>query len=167
MRSAISQSRIFVALLFMSVLLTSCASIVSDSLYPVAVFSHPTEATLTINNKSGREIYRGKTPTTLTLSASDGFFSGERYTVTLKKDGYNPQVLTIASELDGWYIGNILFGGLIGLLIIDPLTGSMWKLPESRTATLTEETASLIIKDRNRELRIAFADDLNFQEIHP
>ena len=33
--------------------------------------------------------------------------------------------------MDGWYIGHILFGGLIGFLIIDPATGSMWKLNES------------------------------------
>ena len=27
--------------------------------------------------------------------------------------------------MNGWYIGNILFGGLIGFLIVDPLTGAM------------------------------------------
>jgi hypothetical protein len=32
--------------------------------------------------------------------------------------------------MDGWYIGNILFGGLIGILIVDPLTGAMWKLDD-------------------------------------
>jgi len=31
--------------------------------------------------------------------------------------------------LSGWYWGNILFGGLIGVLIVDPITGKMWKLP--------------------------------------
>jgi hypothetical protein len=30
--------------------------------------------------------------------------------------------------MDGWYIGNILFGGVIGFLIVDPATGAMWKL---------------------------------------
>jgi hypothetical protein len=31
-------------------------------------------------------------------------------------------------KLDGWYIGNIVFGGLIGMLIVDPATGAMWKI---------------------------------------
>lgn len=147
--------------LLMLVLTTSCASIISDSQYPVTLSSNPDEASVTIHNKSGQAIYKGKTPTTLTLPASDGFFSGERYTVTLEKDGYSPQVLTIDSELDGWYVANILFGGVLGLLIIDPATGAMWKLPESKVANLSEETASVIIRGQGRELRIAFADDLN------
>ena len=33
--------------------------------------------------------------------------------------------------------GNILFGGIIGLLIIDPITGAMFKLPEKADASLT------------------------------
>lgn len=30
--------------------------------------------------------------------------------------------------MNGWYIGNLLFGGIIGLLIVDPATGAMWTL---------------------------------------
>ncbi len=101
----------------------------------------------------------------MTLNASAGFFSGENYTVDLQKDGYSPQTLTVASGLDGWYVGNILFGGLIGLLIIDPATGAMWKLPESTTATLAEETASLILKHRDKELRIAFVADVSGETV--
>ena len=33
--------------------------------------------------------------------------------------------------LNGWYIGNVVFGGLIGLLIVDPETGAMWRLDEN------------------------------------
>lgn len=38
--------------------------------------------------------------------------------------------------MDGWYIGNLLFGGLIGMLIVDPATGAMYKLDDSVYATL-------------------------------
>ena len=30
----------------------------------------------------------------------------------------------------GFAFGNILFGGIIGMVIVAPLTGAMWKLPE-------------------------------------
>jgi hypothetical protein len=33
--------------------------------------------------------------------------------------------------LDGWYIGNILLGGLIGMLIVDPISGAMFKIAET------------------------------------
>ena len=41
--------------------------------------------------------------------------------------------------MDGWYAGNILIGGLLGLLIIDPATGSMWKLDESVQVALKQQ----------------------------
>ena len=43
----------------------------------------------------------------------------------------------LESEVDSWYFGNILFGGLIGMLIIDPATGAMWKLPENVSTDLS------------------------------
>ena len=41
-----------------------------------------------------------------------------------------------------YYIGNIVFGGLIGLLIVDPATGAMYKLPETTAATLQPNNTS-------------------------
>lgn len=38
--------------------------------------------------------------------------------------------------MDGWYVGNIIFGGLIGLLLVDPITGAMWKLPDTAQGNL-------------------------------
>jgi hypothetical protein len=31
-------------------------------------------------------------------------------------------------SVNGWYVGNVIFGGLVGFLIVDPLTGAMWVL---------------------------------------
>lgn len=31
-------------------------------------------------------------------------------------------------KLNGWYFGNIIFGGAIGMLVVDPATGAMWKI---------------------------------------
>ena len=38
------------------------------------------------------------------------------------------KIYPIDTELDAWYFGNILLGGVIGMLIVDPATGAMYKL---------------------------------------
>ncbi len=51
----------------------------------------------------------------------------------MKKEGYVKQVVSIESRVDGWYIvGNLFFGGLLGYLIIDPATGTMWTLNHNK-----------------------------------
>ena len=149
-----------ISLLLTIVILVSfgCASIVSKSNYPVTISSFPEGASITIKDKYGQQIYKGKTPTTVTLKSGAGFFSGASYVVTFEKPGFESQTVYIEKQMDGWYIGNILFGGLIGLLIVDPATGAMWKLPDSISATLVEKTSSLIID--GQELKIAFIDDV-------
>jgi hypothetical protein len=114
--------------LFVAVL-AGCASIVSKSEYPVAISSNPEEAEITIVNRAGETVFKGKTPTTLVLKAGAGFFKGENYAVTFKKEGYATHTAQIQRGVDGWYIvGNLVFGGFVGWLIVDPATGSMWTL---------------------------------------
>ena len=81
-------------------------------------------------------IYTGTAPVTLTLKRGYGYFKSETYTVTLTKDGFATKELTITASLSGWYIGNVLIGGLIGMLAVDPLTGGMYTFPDSVTGTL-------------------------------
>jgi len=38
--------------------------------------------------------------------------------------------ISIVPERNPWYIGNLLFGGVLGMVIVDPLTGSMWRFEE-------------------------------------
>lgn len=45
--------------------------------------------------------------------------------------------MPLSANLNGWYFGNILFGGPLGILIVDPASGAMWKLPESVNASLS------------------------------
>jgi hypothetical protein len=122
--------------------LAACASIVSDSEGPVTISSSPTAANITIVDQSGVEIYQGTTPTTITLDASAGYFDGQEYTITFSKDGYAPTTVKVDSTINGWYVGNIVFGGFIGWLIVDPLTGAMWALEtEHVNGTLAEHVA--------------------------
>jgi len=145
---------VFVALTL--ALVAGCASIVSKSAYPVTISSKPPGANITIVNRSRETVFNGKTPTTVTLKAGAGYFKGENYTVTFEKEGYATHTAQIERGLDGWYIaGNLLFGGLIGWLIVDPATGAMWTL-KNLHADLTSKTSSL----QKEGLHIVTLDDV-------
>jgi len=121
---------------------TGCASIVSESRYPVSIQSNPPGASYEIIDQSGFSVLRGQTPDQVTLDAGAGYFDGEAYKVVFRKEGYASTTQALDSGIDGWYWGNILFGGLIGLLVIDPISGAMFSLPDHVSADLGSETPS-------------------------
>lgn len=60
-----------------------------------------------------------------------GYFNPEKYTIVASKDGFQTQTSVIDWHVSGWYwAGNFVIGGLIGYLIIDPITGDMYYLDE-------------------------------------
>lgn len=136
--------------LFGIIMSGGCASIVSKSQYPVTIKCNPADATCIVKNKKGEEIHKAMTPTTITLPAGDGYFSSASYSIEFQKEGYYKSTSTLGSSMDGWYIGNILFGGLIGFLIVDPLTGAMWKLDDAVVGNLTVDPAYLDKKIPNQ-----------------
>ena len=82
---------------------------------------------------------------TVSLEPKKGYFSGQSYNVRVELKGYRTAELVIRPELSGWFFGNLIFGGPLGLLIIDPLTGSMWNLaPNKIEQSLSAEQATLI-----------------------
>ena len=111
-----------------SLLLAGCASIVSKSNWPVTLSSNPSGASVMVANKQGVNIHSATTPTTVTLESDAGFFRRAQYTLTFTKPGCPTRSVTLKARMNRWYVGNIVFGGLIGILIVDPATGAMWKL---------------------------------------
>lgn len=131
---------VVVALLF---LVAGCASILSSSSYPISVNSKPAGAQITVEDKKGKKAYSGITPATFQLKAGSGYFAKASYTIIFEKEGYERREIPVSFSLDGWFIGNLLFGGLIGMLIVDPITGAMWKLDNANiNEVLFENTAS-------------------------
>ncbi len=125
-------------------LFTGCASIVSKSNYPLSIKTDPEGMSVVITDKQGKEIFEGQSPTTVMLKAGAGFFSKAEYQVVLEAPGYQKQNIPVYFKLDGWYFGNIVFGGLIGLLIVDPATGAMWKLDSPSINVTMEKLAASI-----------------------
>ncbi|ENX62492.1 MULTISPECIES: hypothetical protein [Acinetobacter] len=108
--------------------LSGCASIISGKTQTMTFQSTPELSDITILNRDGKKIHVGKAPVTVSLNRGAGFFVPERYTVIFEKEGYEKKEIKVTSSMNGWYIGNILFGGVIGLLIVDPATGAMYSL---------------------------------------
>lgn len=121
-------SLICVSMLFLS---SSCATIFSDSNYLVRIDSNPPKVEFAILNKKGVEIFRGTTPNVVNLSAKARYFSAAQYTIRIYKDKEVIGSTTIYGKIDGWYFANLLVGGILGMVIIDPVSGAMWKLEES------------------------------------
>ncbi len=111
------------------VLFTSCATIVSGSRQAVEITSEPTAAKVYIN-----EIEIGDTPVQKNLKRN------QEYQLVLKLDGYKTYETKLKRKFNAWYVGNILFGGVIGL-IVDPITGAIYQLkPEEIDGTLKPGT---------------------------
>ncbi|MDA9056417.1 PEGA domain-containing protein [Flavobacteriaceae bacterium] len=119
-----------VFLLFTILITSSCATIISGSRQTIKISSEPSSAKVYIN-----EIEVGTTPLEKSLKRN------QKYQLLIKLDGYQPYETLISKEFNAWYLGNILFGGIIGL-ILDPITGAMYKLtPEEIHTNLNSGTA--------------------------
>lgn len=134
-------------------LLSSCATIISGSRQTVKISSEPSSATVYIN-----EVEIGKTPIERSLKRN------QEYNLVIKLDGYQQYETLISKEFNAWYLGNILFGGIIGL-IIDPITGALYKLsPEELNAQLDNGTA-FSSKGKNIYLAVSLDIDPTWEKV--
>jgi len=117
---------LFSTLLIVS--LSGCASIVSRSSWPLTVVTNPNGVRVEISDRNGYVVFNGVSPATLQLKSGADFFQKESYRVKLNLEGFPERIIPIECSINGWYFGNLLFGGILGILIVDPATGAMFKL---------------------------------------
>ncbi len=129
--------KILFALLSVS-LLAGCATIVTGSNQNVKISVDQKKAQITVTAQTGQEFYQGA-PTSLELPRKN------TYTVEVKVDGYATQKVMITQGFNGWFVGNLCFGGIPGG-IVDILTGAMWTL-EPDTINIKMKTALLDTAD--------------------
>lgn len=96
--------------------LSGCATIISGTHQEVKINSIPTGAAVMVDGAP-----RGVTPVVLRLKRRPS------HTLTLQKIGYQPQSCIINSGFNGWFLGNILLGGVIGMAV-DGIDGASSKL---------------------------------------
>lgn len=111
---------------------TGCASIVSGKTQDVMISSNPPGATVYVN---GMNV--GQTPLT------KEFKRKKRHKVELKKVGYIDEMRMTKRGYNWWNAGNIILGGIIGI-IIDFATGAVYSVePEELNVSLMEGNSSL------------------------
>ncbi|OYV04093.1 MAG: hypothetical protein CFE26_18735 [Verrucomicrobiales bacterium VVV1] len=104
---------------------------------PLAITSNPAGAKVVVSNPAGKAVHEGSTPTSVILPASAGFYKAASYNLVFSKKGYPTKSVVLKAGINPWYAGNIpMPGGAFGMLVVDPLTGAMWKLDEKIHADL-------------------------------
>src|SRR5205085_10321868 len=89
-----SKYKIFILLFFIPFAFR-CASIVSHSNWPYYIESDPAGATNTVENRKGREIFKGTTPTVVRLRSGAAFFTKESYVIRYTRPGYEEKKINV------------------------------------------------------------------------
>lgn len=99
--------------------ITGCASIFCGGRQEVTVLSNPTGATVTLSNGQV-----GQTPARFMLKR------GKQLSGTVALPGYAAQQVTFDKAFNPWFLGNLIIGGPLGM-VIDLATGAIWKVNPS------------------------------------
>ena len=133
------------AVLGASAALTGCATIVHSGPRSIPIASTPAGAKVSIYDRSDSLVMTNTTPFVASLESKYGYFKGQTYRLVFEMPGYSSTEIKLDASLSGWYFGNLVFGGLIGMLIVDPLTGAMYNLtPEKIEQHLSPSQAQLV-----------------------
>lgn len=127
------------ALAFIPILFTGCASITDGGPKNVSINSNPEGAKVTIYDRRERQVSSGTTPTTVALRRGK-MFRKDEYRVSFEMPGYRSCDMRIDPVLNRRYWGNFLLLPLspIGFLV-DPATGAMWTIrPSTVSCTLRQ-----------------------------
>jgi len=123
--------------------LGGCASIVHSGPRTVTVASTPPGANVSIYDRDNKLVMTNTTPFVAKLPVKYAYFKSQTYRLEFDLQGYAHAVLDIDSSVSGWYWGNFAIGGLLGMVVIDPLTGAMFNLsPDKINQTLRPAEAS-------------------------
>jgi hypothetical protein len=124
---------------------TGCATIVHGGPRSIPVATTPPGAKVTIYNTAGQAVSTNTTPFIAVLETKRGYFKGQSYRLVMELPGYKTAEVQLKPTVSGWYWGNLIFGGLLGMLVVDPLTGAMYNLsPEHIEQPLNREGAALV-----------------------
>lgn len=142
---------LYSVLILTALVITSCATIIHGSKQSVNISSHPSGAQITIDG-----VRHGLTPQVIDLRRK-GRMQGEsmsktQYNVKVEMEGYVPYEVVIKRTLDGWIFGNVIFGGLIGV-VIDAGTGSMYRLtPDQVIAHMGQKSLANDVKKDDEKI---------------
>ena len=118
------------ALAVLGIALSGCATIIKGSSQSIAVTTTPISgANCILTSKEGS--YTVVTPGVVKVDKTK-----EDILIRCSHAGYQDAVSTIPSDFQGWTLGNLLLGGIIGLGV-DAATGAMNEYPHSFMVPMT------------------------------
>lgn len=116
------KSSAIAAVAALGVALSGCATIVKGSSQSIAISTPPTTgANCTLSSKEGNWMVVSPGVATVEKSKED-------IQVRCSKSGYQDAVATIPSDFEGWTLGNLILGGVIGVGV-DAATGAINEYP--------------------------------------
>lgn len=125
MSKLFNKSALLVLLSAMILIINGCASIVHGTTEAEVFTSSPSGAHVKIDGRN-----YGHTPVNTSLER------GKDHTVEISLPGYKPATFTLEKHVSGWFFGNIIFGGIIGL-VVDAADGAMYKLTPSQLSEVS------------------------------
>lgn len=141
------RSRLLICLLA-PLLAGACASIVSDNESTTYIETDPQSARCVLHGQDFERVVQ--TPESILLPAN-----AAPITLACEAEGYRTTSAELDTKMDGWILGNVIFGGIVGI-VIDAARGAGQKYPSKITVVLEPEQFPTAAKrdewyDRQRE----------------
>ena len=111
-----------IAVCGLALMSSSCATIMTDNQTRITLTSQEPGTVFYVNDRRIRG--RGTTASQMIVQREDHIFTGEKRGCENVSEDYHKRV-------SGWIVGNILFGGIIGL-VIDLATNKFWVAQRKR-----------------------------------
>jgi PEGA domain-containing protein len=132
----------------------ACASIIHGTGQKLNIASVPAGATVSVDDE-----VVGVTPVVAKLRRNDP------HTIVVKLEGYQPFQIKTTRHMDGWVLGNLVFGGPLGL-IIDFSDGAAYKLkPQDIAAQLARTGANAKVESGTLYVFLTPEADSTWQKI--
>lgn len=104
----------------LALLAVHCSTIIHQTTQTIPVKSDPPGANVVVACGDVENDPKAVTPTAVEVHRKPDFCQ-----ITLKKEGFERADITLTRKMSALYIGNVLFGGIIGF-IVDAVNGAMW-----------------------------------------
>lgn len=104
----------------LALLAVNCSTIVHQTTQKIPVKSDPPGANVIVACGDVENDPQAVTPTTVRVHRKPNFCQ-----ISLTKEGYERTDVQLGKTMSALYLGNILIGGIIGL-IVDGVNGAMW-----------------------------------------
>jgi len=119
--------------LALGLLLPGCATITKGSQQTITVNTNPAGAVCNLTRDGKPLAAVNPTPGSIPIEKASGDIA-----IACNKSGYKESAGALASEFQAWTFGNILLGGIIGI-VVDAASGAMHQYPTMVTITLEPE----------------------------